>query len=497
MYQAATVAIPEARAPIARPLPPRAAAAPLAHRRASRLVPAAALPLADLAAVTLAAIMIGPLDWAVAGYALAMVAALAACGQQRLRICLRVSDQVGRIVGAAALPLLIVLPWLPEGDALRLALLSAALVTAIRAALYLALRAAHRHGVLTERTLVVGTGAVGTEVASLLSAHPEFGLRPCGFLTGAAPPADGAGTPLPVLGDPADLIDVVGQWRIRRVIVSALDGRDEDLVPALHAARRLGTDVCMVPRLSELGLAIPRSSLDEVWGIPLIPLRRGGPASAGRILKRAVDVLAATVLLAVAAPVLLVLAAVIRLRSGGPALFRQLRVTGGGRLASIVKLRTLGEHSDPDTRWAVPIQQCGAFGRWLRATHLDELPQLLNVLRGEMSLVGPRPERPYFARRFARTIPHYDHRHRMRAGITGWAQVHGLHGDTSIRERARFDNQYIEYWSPWLDLVIMARTCTSAVTGAWRGKPGHTGLPRGDVAPAGSTIAQVLPGGRR
>ena len=206
-----------------------------------------------------------------------------------------------------------------------------------------------------------------------------------------------------------------------------------------------------------------RSCLDEIWGIPLIPLRRPGHSPAGLWLKRVFDVVVAATLILAAAPVLLVLAVAIRLQSGRPPLFRQARVTGPGRSAEIVKLRTLTEHGDPDTSWTVPTQQCTGLARWLRVTHLDELPQLVNVLRGEMSLVGPRPERPYFAERFGREILRYSDRTRMPAGMTGWAQVHGLHGDTSMFERARFDNQYIEYWSPWLDVVILARTLAASI----------------------------------
>jgi lipopolysaccharide/colanic/teichoic acid biosynthesis glycosyltransferase len=189
-------------------------------------------------------------------------------------------------------------------------------------------------------------------------------------------------------------------------------------------------------------------------------------STTGAFAKRAFDIAGAAVLLSLAAPLLLVLAAAIRLQLRRPALFRQVRVVGSGRLAEITKLRTLGLHGDPDTCWAAPDQHCTSLGRFLRSTHLDELPQLVNVLRGEMSLVGPRPERPYFARQFGLEVPGYHDRNRMPAGLTGWAQVHGLNGDTSIHDRVRLDNHYIENWSFWLDLTILARTVASTVATA-------------------------------
>jgi lipopolysaccharide/colanic/teichoic acid biosynthesis glycosyltransferase len=185
---------------------------------------------------------------------------------------------------------------------------------------------------------------------------------------------------------------------------------------------------------------------------------RPGPPPAGRLAKRAFDVVVALVLLALAMPVLAVLVVVMRARCGYPLLFRQHRVTRAGRISVIVKLRTVSEHGDADTCWTVPVQRLTPLGQWLRNTHLDELPQLVNVLRGDMSLVGPRPERPYFCERFSREVPRYSDRHRMRAGLTGWAQVNGLNGDTSITERVRFDNFYIDNWSLRFDLVILART---------------------------------------
>jgi exopolysaccharide biosynthesis polyprenyl glycosylphosphotransferase len=424
-------------------------------------VPVVVLPLADALALGAAIGVTGRAGLLAAAYAAAVLCVLAGAGLHRLRICLRVADQAGRIVTAAALPLLILLPWMPAGQAARLALWSAGLVIAFRVAVSTMLRAAHRGGLLGEPALVVGAGTFGAHIGELMRAHPELGLRVQGYLDCGPPRRDLA---LPSLGAPADLAAVVTRFGIRRVIVCYAACKDEDLVTVLRAARPLRADVCVVPRLYELGMAVPRSSLDEIWGIPLIPLRRLGHSTVGLVLKRILDVVAAAVLLVTAAPVLLLLAIAIRLQTGRTPLFRQTRVTGRGRTASVFKLRTLTESADPDTSWGVAEYQCSALGRWLRVTHLDELPQLWNVLRGDMSMVGPRPERPYFAELFGRDILRYSDRTRMQAGLTGWAQVHGLNGDTSIVERARFDNQYIEYWSPWLDVVILARTLAASIT---------------------------------
>jgi exopolysaccharide biosynthesis polyprenyl glycosylphosphotransferase len=441
---------------------------PFSGRRDGWLASIAGLPLVDVLALAAAAGASGRISLPTLAYGGAVFIVLALGGHQRLRICLRVSDQAGRIAAAAAVPSALLLPWLPVGLAWRLALFSAISVIAARGIAGRALRAAHRRGLLTEPALVVGAGEMGVLIADLLHQHPELGLRPLGFLDSCPPPNE---LPLPVLGTAADLPAMICRFRVRRVIVCFPVDTDPELVPVLRACQPLRVDVCLVPRLPELGAAVPRACLDEVWGVPLIPLRSCARAPAERIAKRVFDVLAAGSLLCALSPVLLVLAAIIRLRSGRPALFRQVRVTGDERIAPIIKLRTLDEHGDSDTRWSVPARQCGQLSHWLRATHLDELPQLMNVLRGEMSLVGPRPERPYFAERFGREIPGYRDRTRMLAGITGWAQVHGLHGDTSIGERARFDNQYIEYWSPWLDMVILARTLAAAVSCVPGGRP--------------------------
>ena len=463
---AGPAAAPGKPAPLGRRPPAAPAAAPPASRRQPGAGPghgrAASflLPAADLLALVTAVIVSGRPGLPSALYAIAVLALLAAGGQHRLPICLRVSDQVGRILTAVALPLLIPLLWLPGGTTARLALWSAGLLIAYRVLACSALRAARRRGLLTEPALVIGAGTFGAHIGELMSAHPELGLRPKGYLDSGPPRRDLA---LPSLGAPADLGEVVARLGIRRVIVCYTSCKDEDLVTVLRASRPLHADVCVVPRLYEVGAAVPRHCMDEIWGIPLIPLRHFGGLSQGLPLKRVLDVAAAAVLLAVAFPLLLILGVAIRLQSGQAPLFRQPRVTGPGRTAVILKLRTLSDRADPDTSWTAPAELGNPLGRWLRATHLDELPQLVNVLRGEMSLVGPRPERPFFAEQFGRDISRYSDRTRMPAGMTGWAQIHGLHGDTSIFERARFDNQYIEYWSPWMDAVILARTLAATV----------------------------------
>jgi exopolysaccharide biosynthesis polyprenyl glycosylphosphotransferase len=430
-------------------------------RRAGRIAAVAALPLADGLALATAIVVAGRPGVISAAYALAVLSILAVSGLHRLRICLRVADQAGRILTAAAVPLLILLLWMPAAFAARQALLAAGLVIAFRVAVSAALRAARRAGLLTEPAIVVGAGTFGAHIGELMRAHPELGLQVQGYLDYGPPRRDLA---LPSLGAPAELADVVARLGISRVIVCYAACKDEDLVTVVRASGALPADVCVVPRLYELGMAVPRGCLDELWGIPLIPLRRRGRSAVGLALKRILDVIIAATLLIAAAPVLAVLAIAIRLQTGLPPLFRQERVTGAGRTAPVVKLRTISESGDPDTSWSVSWQECSPLGRWLRVTHLDELPQLWNVLRGDMSLVGPRPERPYFAAQFGREILRYSDRTRMQAGLTGWAQVHGLNGDTSIVERARFDNQYIEYWSPWLDVVILARTLAASIT---------------------------------
>jgi len=414
------------------------------------------LPLCDGFALALAVLLAMP-RWQGVGYALVVLGMLSVNGAHRLRICLRISDEIPRLTAFVAAPLVLLLPWgFPAVTLLALGAASLGLLSAMRGGLYASLRMAHRHGRLTESALIVGTGHTGMEVGQILHDHPELGLRPLGFVGG---PPRRAGCPLPFLGDLPDMAAVVVHHDAHWVIACFTDTRDGDaeLVTALRANRGLPVRVCVVPRMYEMATAIPARCRDELWGIPVIPLRPFGPRRAARLAKRAFDLVVGTLLLVITAPVQLALAVVMLLACGRPVFFRQVRVTRDGDRMTIIKFRTVAVENS-NAHWSVSSDQCTTVGRWLRATHLDELPQLLNVVRGQMSLVGPRPEQPVYTSRFAKLIPRYEDRHRVHGGMTGWAQVHGLSGDTSIPERVRFDNYYIEHWSLWLDLIILART---------------------------------------
>ena len=213
-------------------------------------------------------------------------------------------------------------------------------------------------------------------------------------------------------------------------------------------------DPAVVPASVGVPTAVQMPSVEEKIAGPA----RGGRAA--RAMKRAIDMIAALVGLVLVAPVLLMVAAAVRIEGGPGVLFRQQRVGQHGRLFTLYKMRSLRPASgEGDVQWNIDQDaRLGPVGRFIRRTSLDELPQLWNVLIGDMSLVGPRPERPYFVDRFTKTVPGYADRHRVPVGLTGLAVVRGLRGDTSIPERARADNDYANRWSLGLDVLIILKT---------------------------------------
>jgi exopolysaccharide biosynthesis polyprenyl glycosylphosphotransferase len=351
--------------------------------------------------------------------------------------------------------------------AVRLWLFAAVGVGVARTGLLSYRRYALSHRAVAMPTLIVGAGVVGARLAMRLFADPCYGLRPVGFLdTDPLPRQDRVRTPLvPVLGGPADLTDAIARAGARQVILAFTTEPDRVLVEKVKECQALGIEVSLVPRMYEA--MNDRVALDHVGGLPLLSLRRTDPRGWKFGVKHAIDRLVAALALTMLAPLMVMIALVVRHSSPGPVLFRQRRVGRDGREFDVLKFRTM--RTADSASGFIPREGCApggvegtdrrtSMGRWLRGTSLDELPQLLNVVRGEMSLVGPRPERPEFVARFDVEIDHYSDRHRVKSGMTGWAQVNGLRGQTSIADRVEWDNYYIENWSLWFDLRIMVLT---------------------------------------
>jgi exopolysaccharide biosynthesis polyprenyl glycosylphosphotransferase len=303
--------------------------------------------------------------------------------------------------------------------------------------------------------LVIGPAATAQRVAAALLRHPRCGVRPVGVV--ADHPAGGGALPVLTTGEEVERALIRDGVRM----VLAVD-------PAVRTAqgpllRGLAESGCTV---WELDADRPAYEVrDQLAGFAVRRLDLGERRH-GSLGKRLLDVLVSGALLVTAGPVLLVCAVVLRITGGPGVVFRQERIGKDGRPFTLLKFRThrpADEH-EAATRWSVAGEsRMSPFCRFLRRTSLDELLQLWNVFRGDMSLVGPRPERPYFVARFSQDHPGYAARHRMQTGITGLAQIHGLRGDTSIEDRARFDNAYIDNWSLWQDVCILLRTAAALV----------------------------------
>jgi exopolysaccharide biosynthesis polyprenyl glycosylphosphotransferase len=380
------------------------------------------------------------------------------------RTVLAVAVAIAAVVTARAL---LEAGSVPARDVVHLAILAAALVGCARVALNLWHVRARRRGGALVPTLIVGAGKIGRLAARRLLERPELGLRPVGFLD-REPLAGAEDEGVPVLGASWDFDDVVEAHGVGQVIVTFSTAPSEVLLRIVSRCEERGIAVALVPRLFEK--ATERLTIEHLGGLPLVTSHPSDPRGWSFALKYAADRIVALVLLVAAAPVLAVCAAGVWLSLGRPILFRQRRVGYDGREFEMLKFRSMrpadGGGARPadlpeDTAPGGAAEGSGRVtrvGAFLRVTSLDELPQLLNVLRGEMSLVGPRPERPEFVEVFETDVHRYFDRHRVKAGITGWAQVNGLRGRTSLSDRVEWDNFYIDNASPWLDLKIIGRT---------------------------------------
>lgn len=329
-------------------------------------------------------------------------------------------------------------------------------VLLMRAALRRMRVCCRRRGIGVQPVLFVGGGSLIDGLRRRMESRPDLGYR----ITGAVSEPD---IPVPEgirnLGGMEEVADICLREGIVRVFIALPETRRHRIAEVLRACENLPLDFEIVPDL--VATLSERVRITEMDGIPLLAVKEYPLEAWNRFLKRTFDI-AGVVLISIALlPLMLLLAAVIRVDSSGPAFYRQRRIGRDGRIFDIFKFRSMVMDAEKTTGpiWAEQgDKRCTRVGAFLRRTSLDELPQLWNVLRGEMSLVGPRPERPFFVQRFQKDVPRYFDRHRVKSGMTGWAQVNGLRGNTSIEERTKCDVYYVENWSIFFDMKILCLT---------------------------------------
>ncbi|MFL5319952.1 MAG: undecaprenyl-phosphate glucose phosphotransferase [Myxococcaceae bacterium] len=320
------------------------------------------------------------------------------------------------------------------------------------------LNALRRRGFQLKNIVVIGAGKLGGRVIETIENHRELGFRVAGVLTRKTEKLGTSVLGAPVLGMVNDVEAVLDRQSVDQVII-ALPIEDQLLVKDLMERLALRTvDVKVVPDLYQYITLC--GGLEEFGGLPIINLQTHPLSGWNLVAKRLFDMLVALLAILVTGPVMLLTALLVKLTSSGPILYRQERMGMDGATFDILKFRTM--RVDAEAAGAKMAskndQRRTPIGTLLRVLSIDELPQLFNVLMGDMSLVGPRPERPVFIHEFKKQIPRYHLRHKVKAGITGWAQVNGLRGQTSIEKRIEYDLYYIENWSLLLDLKILIRT---------------------------------------
>ncbi len=318
-----------------------------------------------------------------------------------------------------------------------------------------------RAGLGLKRILIAGSGELGRLVADKIIEHRELGYQIVGFVDNRAAGDHLGYRGLPLLGTIDEAAHIALRESIDHLYVALPPDQHLQMIELIEATSRECIDVKVVPDLLQV-IAL-RARLEDLDGVPVINVNDVPLQGFNSVVKRGIDVaISAVTLLMLALPLALV-AALVRLTSKGPIFYRQERMGLDGKSFTIVKFRSMADNAERETGpvWTQRDDpRVTAFGRFLRRSNIDELPQLWNVLRGDMSIVGPRPERPHFVEQFKHRIPQYMLRHKVKAGLTGWAQVNGWRGDTALEKRIEYDLYYIENWSVSLDLKIMWLTLT-------------------------------------
>ncbi|CAN5601312.1 undecaprenyl-phosphate glucose phosphotransferase [soil metagenome] len=388
-------------------------------------------------------------------------------------------DEFGPVQTSVALATLLLMAYMvitdtqgqPSHVAMRLWVSAAVLLATARMGRAQWQRIARRHYGAAAPTLIIGGGQLAHQIIARTQQMAEYGLCPVGVLDREPPDRSVKldGLPIydvPYLGTPAQFADAARATNAEELIIAFADVPHEDLVAAIRGAHQLGIRVWLVPRLFDTVGESAR--VEHLGGMPLLVLKHVNPHGWQFLLKGVIDRTLSSVGLLLISPIFLTLALLVRLSSPGPIFFKQKRVGRDGKPFDCYKFRSMRPPTAAEATFELKtgsapggvegVDRRTPIGKFMRKTSLDELPQLLNVINGDMSLVGPRPERPEFVELFDAQIRRYGERHRVKAGVTGWAQVNGLRGQTSIADRAEWDNYYIENWSVWLDIKILLLT---------------------------------------
>ena len=313
-----------------------------------------------------------------------------------------------------------------------------------------------RAGIGLKRILIAGSGDLGRLVADRILQHRELGYQVIGFIDDRAGGDHIGYRGLPLLGTLAEAAEIAQRERIDHLYVALPLEEHAKLLDLMEVTSREFIDVKVVPDLLQF-IAL-RARLEDLDGLPIINVNDVPLQGFNSWLKRGIDIVLSTAALVVLAIPMAVIAALVKWTSPGPVFYEQERMGLDGKAFSVYKFRSMYAGAEEATGpvWARENDpRTTPLGRWLRRFDLDELPQFWNVLKGDMSIVGPRPERPFFVQQFKHRIPQYMLRHKVKAGITGWAQVNGWRGNTSLEKRIEYDLYYIENWSVSLDLKIM------------------------------------------
>lgn len=324
-------------------------------------------------------------------------------------------------------------------------------------------RSLRERGIEQKNLLIVGMGNIARDIIKKIQAKPQLGYNVVGVVNAAKHPPNGGILDAPMVGMYHDLPEIIDTYRVEQVIIALNEVQRQELVELITLCQRGRVDIKIYPDM--FAYMAGDLNVDDLGGTPLITVRdialRGWKLS----LKRGMDFVGAACGLLVLSPFMLLTAVLIRLESPGPIFYMQERMGLDGKQFQMIKFRSMrvdAEATGPG--WTVKDDpRRTRIGTFMRATNWDEIPQLINVLLGEMSLVGPRPERPMYVQEFRKSIPRYMERHREKSGMTGWAQVNGLRGDSSISERTAYDLWYVENWSIWLDIKIILRTIFETV----------------------------------